>query len=865
MTAKKIFSNIDILLRKLRNIFLAIVVFFTAIAATIIILVSLDSDNIQNLLLNELNRRTTTEIRAGQIEFSLLGNFPMASVSLHNVYIEDNADQAKDKPLAHVESIHLRFNILDFFRREYTIRHLAVHNGFFHPTIYPGGHRNYIFWETDTTKASEGLRFDIKHIDVSELQVTFSHIPENQLASIDIHKMAFSLPEDTNTVILASRGQLAANKIIAGNIDWSGKVQADTDLLLSFDDQGGIRSKESRLNLNGHDFVVDGYFVRRDNSVYADASIVAKRLDSQKFLGQLPESWRRIARPYQISGLSSVDVDIKGMLDDAAGFDLRVGFSLRDGSLLFPQQGIQASIHQVKGYYAKKAGSDFPGGKLALTDIRASGDDATIQGELELTDFTAPWLSFDLNAGLPSRKLLSFYPHHNLHHAGGRVTMDIRFNGAMSKGRNFSRGDLLEAQLSGEVSLHDVSFSMDERNYLPYHGINASMSFSDNALKMRHLEGKVGGSDFSLTGSINNILPYLFLPGETALIQADLSASRINMDEILQQHTSEADTLYRLTLPSRLRMDMKADIGALSFRDFLAEDITGNMRIADSRFFADHLELQAMEGHVVIAGIVDGRSPGYLDVSCQAALSDVDIHQLFLQTGNFGQDGISHEHLHGRVTAGMEFSARWSTDLIIDWSSMETSASLTINEGRLVNYHPLIALGRYIRTGDLSDVSFSTLENEIHILNREIVIPQMEIASSALDLQLSGIHTFDNEIDYRLQVLLSDVLAREHRERRNPQEQYGEIIDDGLGRTTLFLRLTGDFHNPQFSYDHQGVREKLRDDLREERQNLRQILREEFRFLSREPREQSPEEEKKDERLRKQEEGEFIIEWDELP
>ncbi len=141
----------------------------------------------------------------------------------------------------------------------------------------------------------------------------------------------------------------------------------------------------------------------------------------------------------------------------------------------------------------------------------------------------------------------------------------------------------------------------------------------------------------------------------------------------------------------------------------------------------------------------------------------------------------------------------------------------------------------------------------------------MEVSSSALDLQLSGKHTFDNEIDYRLQVLLSDILARDHRERRNPQEQYGEIIDDGL-QTTLFLQLSGDFNNPRFSYDHRGAREQWKESLREERDNLRQILRDEFRFLSRDrdADKDASEHDNKQESLQKQESGEFIIEWEEL-
>ncbi len=49
---------------------------------------------------------------------------------------------------------------------------------------------------------------------------------------------------------------------------------------------------------------------------------------------------------------------------------------------------------------------------------------------------------------------------------------------------------------------------------------------------------------------MQNVLPYLFLDNEQAVIQAQLHSGHINMDEILQQQTHESDTTYRLRVPS---------------------------------------------------------------------------------------------------------------------------------------------------------------------------------------------------------------------------------------------------------------------------------------------------------------------------
>jgi hypothetical protein len=256
----------------------------------------------------------------------------------------------------------------------------------------------------------------------------------------------------------------------------------------------------------------------------------------------------------------------------------------------------------------------------------------------------------------------------------------------------------------------------------------------------------------------------------------------------------------------------------------------------------------------------------YFTVGCLAQVQDVDINQLFYQMGNFGQTSITDKHIFGQMTADINFSGRWTPNLIVDYNTIETTANMRVEQGALIDFQPLISLSRFLRVDDLDKVTFSTLENQIRIKDKKIIIPDMEIKSSALNLKVSGEHTFENTIDYRIQVLLSEILSRKNRQRRNPQEQYGDIIDDGLGRTTLFLRVTGTTENPEFNYDVQGVREKVRDNLQQEGQNLRDAFRREFGGNAPpiEPTDSvAPESQRRGLFRRKKEKTKFEIEWDE--
>ena len=75
-------------------------------------------------------------------------------------------------------------------------------------------------------------------------------------------------------------------------------------------------------------------------------------------------------------------------------------------------------------------------------------------------------------------------------------------------------------------------------------------------------------------------------------------------------------------------------------------------------------------------------------------------------------------------------------------------------------------------------------------------------------------------------MLLSNVIKK--KSKKLGDEQFGEIEDDGSGKTTLFIRMYGDAASPKFSLDKQMIKKKIAEDLKQERQEVKQILKDEF-------------------------------------
>ena len=89
-----------------------------------------------NFLVSELNKRVDTKINVDVINFSIIRNFPNASLEFTNISIKSSADinlnefkDAKTKNFLQADKVFLKFGILDVLSKNYKISEIKIENG----------------------------------------------------------------------------------------------------------------------------------------------------------------------------------------------------------------------------------------------------------------------------------------------------------------------------------------------------------------------------------------------------------------------------------------------------------------------------------------------------------------------------------------------------------------------------------------------------------------------------------------------------------------------------------------------------------------------------------------------------------------
>lgn len=836
------------------------------------IIAYLYEDEVKTYVVDEINKQLIIEVKVGDIDFSILRKFPYASLVFSDVIC---LSPIPPDTLFIAKEMFLQFNVLDIFSKNYRIKRIHVNDGFVNIRFDKEGNDNFHIWKDPSPvltseKGGAGFSFEINELIFDKVLVLYLNQKTKQDISFDVDNVLMTGKFASANYSLYANCNLFVHYI-------------KTDSIYHFEEKPLIAEFELIVNNNNYQiesgvieiadlaFEVSGNFIHGKPSNELDIVIKGEDLDIQTILSILPQNNKIISFIENIGEVKGgIDINslIKWKYDEKKNPSIEISFVVNNGEALHDSTGFTLDNIKLKGVYSNGNLENIETNSIEVQKFSASIGEGNIKANFRIDNFLDPTVSISIISKLRLADLYPFLKADTIQSIEGDLIIDASFKGEIKKPDKYTSEDIKAMEISGIMELINVKVQL-KGNPLEIYNINGSLVFNDDDIFIEDLIGEVSpsreenynnqfgaGTDFQLGGYFKNILSYIILPGQKLFVQANLKSKNINMDELLKDYSTStsSDTSYTLTFPDNIDFNLIMEIDKLVFRKFKATGIKGVLKLKDKKLVANSLSFAAMDGQILANGVVDGTYPEKLLVTCDAVFKKIDIKKLFYEFENFGQDVMQDEHLKGVVTADIQFASVWSRDLVVDIDKIYTKADLTITKGELIKFKPMMELSKFIDLSELENIKFSTLQNQIEIRNKEVYIPKMEIKSSVLSITASGVHTFNNEVNYKFKVFLPELLAKKAKKAKKENNEFGIIQDDGLG-ITLHLSMTGTVDDLKIKYDRKEAIKTFREDLKSEKQTLKAILNEEFGWFKKDTTLNNKKEEFDDDY--------FIIEWDE--
>ncbi|HNS11428.1 MAG TPA: AsmA-like C-terminal region-containing protein [Bacteroidia bacterium] len=784
-------------------------------------------DDIKKMIITELNKNLDTEIKVVQFEFSVFRHFPYASVDLEKVMAKGVLKSLPDDTLLYADRLSLLFDISSVFKNEIAIKKIVAKNGSLNIRLDKDGKNNYHFWKSsdDSTKASPVI--DLQQILLTNMLIRYEDEKNDQHYLMKAIEAEISGKFSDEQFTLTTSADLFMQHFYAGATNYVSQkpVSIHSGIHVNTVDET-YKFDKSRVKIAELEFDVAGNVISVLSSTILNLSIKAYEADLESFISMLPPQYVKYFSDYKSKGRFLCNIILEGKAGGENIPSVAVEFSIRNGTITPKESSVSLSNIDLNGSFRNRGRTGKS--ELVIPGMSAMLGGNAIKADLRLDDLYDPFLNMHASASLDLANVRHFISLDTLVSLNGGLNFNVAFAGKVKDVQNYSVGQRYKVQSSGTIELSNVSFVL-KYNPLEYKNIQGKLTLQDNDLKVEALRGNISASDVQVTGLFKNFVNFIFIPEQSAEFNARLSSKLLDLDELLADKSSSSeDTSYIMKFNPRLYSHLAVSIGNLKFRKFSASRLQGNILLNRQVISGKELTFAAMDGMIYMDATINASRKDSILMSCDARVASLDITELFTQLENFGQATMTDQNVKGKINAQIQFTSSWTTGLVINPAKVRSLADITIQNGELNNFIPIQALAKYIKVPDLNHIKFSTIKNQISIADRKINIPLMEINSSALNLSASGVHDFNNVVDYRLQLLLSDVLGKKVKQNKT---EFGEIEDDGLGRTKLLITMKGPIDNPRFGYDRKGATEKLKTDLATEKQTMKAILKEEFGFF----------------------------------
>lgn len=820
----------SMLFRVLRNILLTLFVIIVFLVGTGLVLAWVYEAEIKQEAVARINEQVAVPIEVGDIDFSLLAHFPYASVQFKDVKIRESYPQSKAQLLEAAE-VSLLFNVIDIYEGTYTIKKLYLAHGSLAAKVNTKGEANYEILRPSTGKASQ-FSLSMEQIRLVEMRVSYSYAPQAQLYRLRLSNADLSGKFTDAKYELGIAVDGMAEVVRVKGIQYLTSKPLKAALTLSIDTKKELyRFKDGQLNLPEMTLQVNGLVQIQPAGIYSDIELRGKELTIQSFLAQLPVEYAQYVSGYSSSGQFDLLMTLKGLSTENRSPAVNVEAGISKGTIRSERYGQDLENVSLRLKYSNGFEHTLKSSSLKISELKATLDNRPITAAISLTDFSAPYLDLDLQTSLDLKQVQRFLPESLITEASGELEANVHLQGVLEQLRHPS--GLNNSSASGSIKLSNVH--VKTKGYpLDFSGVNAQLIVKEGKLALSSFEGKVGNIALKMNGEILDPLGFISNPKQEFKAELNVLAPYVNLQEFLAltqtDKASKKDTIVDFSISPLLDLRIKASIDRLDFDQFKGKTIKTELSISKEVIRAEYFSVNAMDGDVQGKFSIDASTAKEIYINAEAAIRSVNIHSLFEQCANFGQDVLVAKNLKGDLTASVSFSSVWNKNLTVIPEKIYAKSNVLIENGELNDFDPLLALSNYVDVNELIHLKFATLQNQIVIEDRTIFIPLMNVENNALNMSITGRHTFANDVDYKIRILFSELLRKKLKVKQR-LEEFGPVEDDGAGKTTLFLKMTGKATNPKITLDRESMRAKVREDLKQEGQNIKTILSSEFKSI----------------------------------
>ena len=769
---------------------------------------------IEKAVKNSINNSVNATVEWEDLDLSLFSSFPDAELKLKNLSVINKTPFEGDT-LATSEELALSLGIPQLFKGgPYSINELALNRAYVNIKVDSLGNANYdIAKETaaDTTaQASNGgnaLSLDIQHYEINNSRInyldestkTFLRITDfNHYGNGDFTADKTNL--ETNTEAIVSFEFDSINYLNKNSL----KLDADFEMDLANQKYTFL---ENEALINQLPLTFDGFVKINEENQELDLTFKTPSSDFKNFLAVIPETYAKNLDGVQTTGDFTVNGMIKGIVDEEHIPMMDIAIKSDNASFKYPDLpkkvediSIDAVLKNETGLLADTYVN------LDQLDFRIDQDRFSAKGNFKnLMD--NPLIDLTANGTLNLANLEKAYP----------LDLDMDLNGILNANltTNFDMNSIEKEQYqnvksSGRASISNFKYTSPE---IP-NDVNiskATLNFNTQKVTLEEMDIKSGQTDAKITGTLDNLMGYLF-SNQQLKGRFNVQSNTFSVNDFMVAQTEETTNETENTseekettptptgeeaikIPSFL--DARLDFNAKNviYDNLTLKNTKGAVVIVDETASLENVSADIFGGNIGINGNVSTKNATPV-FDMQLNLNRIDIVESFQNLELIQNLAPLAKALQGSLNTKINLSGNLTNELTPILTSLGGTAFAQIINAQVdTEKTPLLSkLDGQLNFINLDNLALKDLATNLKFNNGQIEVDPFNFNIKDINITAGGSHSFDNQMNYNLKL---DI----------PAKYLGSEVGNGLASLTktdlentkvqLPIGLSGSFNSPQ--------------------------------------------------------------------
>jgi hypothetical protein len=789
-------------------------------------------DKVAGIILKSFNKNLSTKLDVGSFKLSFLRKFPKASLELKDVVVHSSSNfnslaftGINTDTLLAARSVSVEFNITDILRGIYNIERISASAGKLNFYSDTDGLVNYDISVKTANSGGDVFTLNLDRINLSGIKAGYTNL-------------ATRLKIDG----FVKTGRLKS-RIVGDKIDFTADcdMQIDSFQLYNFrisrlisaglklslqSSKAGIRFEKGTLSIEDYEFGLDG-FVSSENML--DLNISGKNINISKIKNYLPEKYYNLVSGYNPSGILIVSSKIKGLLSRTSNPHIEINCLLNRGRIAYGKSNLTINDLSFTGSFSNGSGNSPGTSSVSVKDLKAKIGSAEYTGSFTLSRFDDPVVTLSLKGRVFPSELKEFFDLQDISTASGSVDLDLRLTSNLKLREKITMAYIIDLKPEADLVFNSLTIGLKNDKFLVKQ-INGKLSVLET-IKAEDFVFTWEGQRIKVAGEFRNLPEWVDGRPVHLIASADVSFSRFIPGFFLKEAPSSSEPSPGkpgFNLPDNLILDINFKIDSLDYKTFASTDISGNLNYKPRLLTFKSLNMKSLNGMISGNGFIVQNSSKSVIARGSFNVSDIDVNKAFTTFHNFGQSFLKAENIKGRLSGNLSLLLPMDSMLNPQIKSLTAEGKYTLVNGALINFDPVKQLSSFIELSELENINFEKMENDFFIRNNILYVPQMDVKSSAADLSINGKHSFDNDYEYHVKMLLSEILSKKRKKSKSNVTEFGVVEDDGLGRTSIVLKIIGKGEDVKVSYDIKAAGNEVKKNIKAERESLKTILNQEY-------------------------------------